>query len=367
MPPPIRIGIIGCGVIGRSHIGCYRHIPGVEVVACASSDGGSARATASEFGIPHAYAGFQQLVERADLDAVDVCLHNNLHLPATLAALAAGKHVYCEKPLAGSYHDAATMVAAARRHRRMLHVQLSLVFANETRAAKQLIDGGELGELYHARSSGFRRRGRPYVDGHGSAAFVSRRTAGGGALLDMGVYHLAQLLHLLGNPRVLTVSGTTYQRTAMDAARAAASGYDVEELALGLVRFAGGVTLDLIESWAMHLGTLDGSCLVGTKGGVRLAPFAFYRSLGDLDLDAALDLGAARARWNTVAGDGDDLGDTHRHWIAALQGRVELVPTAELALNAMLISEGIYLSSARAREVTAEEVIAQSTSTALPG
>jgi predicted dehydrogenase len=153
----------------------------------------------------------------------------------------------------------------------------------------------------------------------------------------------------------------------MDAARAAASGYDVEALARGLVRFAGGVTLDLIESWAMHLGTLDGSCLVGTKGGVRLAPFAFYRSLGDLDLDAALDLGAARARWNTVAGDGDDLGDTHRHWIAALQGRVELVPTAELALNAMLISEGIYLSSARAREVTAEEVIAQSTSTALPG
>ncbi len=365
MPKPCRIGIIGCGVIGRSHIGCYRHIPGVEVVACASSDGASARATAAEYGIPHAYAGYQQLLARDDLDAVDVCLHNNLHLPATLAALKAGKHVYCEKPIAGSYRDALAMVAAAREHRRMLHIQLSLVFANETRAAQSLIAAGELGELYHARSSGFRRRGRPYVDGHGSAAFVSRRTAGGGALLDMGVYHLTQLLHLLGNPRVLTISGTTYQRTALDPGRAGA--YDVEELAVGLVRCAGGVTIDLIEAWAMHLGGLDGSCLLGTKGGVRLSPFGFYRSLGDLDLDAQVDLGAARFRWNQVTGDGDDLGDTHRHWIAALHGRVPLLPTAELALTAMLISEGVYLSSARAREVTAEEVTAASVSSALPG
>jgi predicted dehydrogenase len=367
MPDSIRIGIIGCGVIGRSHIGCYRHIPGATVVACASLDGASARATAAEFAIPHSHAGYHELVARDDVDAVDVCLHNNLHLPATLAALAAGKHVYCEKPLAGSYHDALSMVAAARRHRRMLHVQLSLVFANETRAAKQLIDAGELGELYHARSSGFRRRGRPYVDGHGSPAFVRRRDAGGGALLDMGVYHLTQLLYLLGNPEVATISGTTYQKTAMDAERAARAGYDVEELALGLVRFANGATLDLIEAWAMHLGSLDGSSLIGTRGGVRLSPFAFYRSLGELDCDAQTDLGAARFRWNAVRGDGDDLGDTHRHWIAALLGRVPLLPTAELALAAMLISEGIYRSSQLRREVAAAEVAEHSVSTALPG
>jgi predicted dehydrogenase len=366
MPDTVSIGIIGCGVIGRSHIECYRHIPGARVIACASSDGVRARAIASEFGIPHAYAGYQDLIARTDLDAVDICLHNNQHLPATLSALRAGKHVYCEKPLAGSYRDAWTMVEAAKEHRRMLHVQLSLVFANETRAAKQMIDAGELGELYHARSSGFRRHGRPFVDGHGAAAFVRRRDAGGGALYDMGVYHLTQLLYLLGNPRVLTISGTTYQKTAMDSARAAASGYDVEELAIGLVRFAGGATLDLIEAWAMHLGSLDGSSLIGTKGGVRLAPFSVHQRLGDLDSDSTVDLGAARFRWNTVRGDGDDMGDTHRHWIAALLGRVPLLPTSELALAAMLVSEGIYRSSALGREVTAEEVVRNSVSVALP-
>jgi predicted dehydrogenase len=367
MSTAIKIGIIGCGVIGRSHIECYRHIPGVEVVACASSDGATARTTAAEFGIPHHYAGYADLIARTDVQAVDVCLHNNLHLPATLCALQAGKHVYCEKPLAGSYRDALTMVEAARRHERMLHVQLSLVFANETRAAKQLIDAGELGELYHARSSGFRRRGRPYVDGHGAPAFVRLQEAGGGALYDMGVYHLTQLLYLLGNPRVVSISGSTYQKTAMDSARRTASQYDVEELAVGLVRFAGGATLDLIEAWAMHLGSLDGSSVIGTQGGVRLSPFAFYRSLGDLDCDTTIDLGAARFRWNTVRGNGDDLGDTHRHWIAALHGRVPLLPTAELALSAMLISEGIYRSSALGREVAADEVAKESISCAQQG
>jgi predicted dehydrogenase len=247
----------------------------------------------------------------------------------------------------------------------MLHVQLGLVFADATRAARELIAAGELGELYHARSVGIRRRGRPFVDGHGTLAFVQRRVAGGGALYDMGVYHLTQLLHLLGGPEVTTISGATYQRVAMDEARRAASGYDVEELAVGLVRFTGGATLDLAESWALHLGGLGGSVLVGTRGGVRLEPFAFFRAHGDLDLDATVDLGAARFRWNTVRGDGDDLGDTHRHWIAALHGRVPLLPTAELALAAMLISEGVYLSARLGREVTAAEVRAASVSTAL--
>ncbi len=121
---------------------------------------------------------FRELLKRDDIDAVDVCLHNNFHAPITIAALRAGKHVYCEKPMAGAYADALAMAEAARETGKMLNIQLTTLFAKEARAAKRLIDDGQLGQLYHARSVGFRRRGRPFVDGYGSPSFVQKKDLG---------------------------------------------------------------------------------------------------------------------------------------------------------------------------------------------
>src|SRR5688572_17672558 len=269
---PIRIGVIGAGIIGLHHLNVYREkLPrDAQIVAVADLNEQVARAAADRFGIPNVYTDFRKLLARDDLDAVDVCLHNNLHRPVTEAALHAGKHVYCEKPMAGSYADAAAMLETARQTGKKLSIQLSTLYENETRAAKELIDAGELGELYFARSTGWRRRGRPYVDGYGTPTFVQKRNSAGGAMYDMGVYHITQVLYLLGNPSVTRVSGKTWQKTDMDAARRERSGYDVEELAAGFVRFANDMTLDLIEAWAIHLDPFEGSFVVGTRGGVRL-------------------------------------------------------------------------------------------------
>jgi predicted dehydrogenase len=184
-------------------------------------------------------------------------------------------------------------------------------------------------------------------------------------MYDMGVYHSSQLLYLLDNPEVLRISGQTYQETAMDARRQASSGYNVEELGLGLVRFADGLTMDIIEAWAVHMDGFEGSSVFGSEGGIRLDPFGFYRSLGDLDLNTTTNLKGYSWRLHNVQTDGDAYDEPQPHWIAALQGRVPLLPTAELALNTMLISEGIYLSSQLGREVTADEVLAHSVSTAV--
>lgn len=360
----IRVGIIGCGQIAQHHLNQYTKLADdVKVVAVADIDPSRARGTADKFSVPNVYDDFRKLLERDDLDAVDVCLHNNFHRPATEASLLAGKHVYCEKPMAGSFKDAAAMLQMARQSGKKLHIQLSLLYSNETRAAKELIDAGELGELYFARSTGWRRRGRPFVDGYGTPTFVQKRNSAGGALYDVGVYHISQILYLLGNPKVSRVSGKTYQKTPMDAHRSQSSGYDVEELGVGLIRFENDVTLDLIEAWAIHLDEFEGSYVVGTKGGVRLAPFGFFRSVGNLDINATANLEKANFRWSNVVGNHAHYGSSQQHWIAALQGKVELLPTAQIALNTMLISEAIYLSSARRSEVSAEEVAEASAST----
>jgi predicted dehydrogenase len=361
----VRIGVIGVGQIGKSHLSHYSKFEGPEIVAVADVNGEEARRVAGEYGIEHVFTDFRELLRRDDIRAVDVCLHNNLHAPVTIAALEAGKHVYCEKPMAGSYADAKAMLDRARALDRKLSIQLASLYTKETRAAKRLIEEGHLGQPYHARSTGYRRRGRPYVDGYGSPTFVNGEISAGGALYDMGVYHIAQILYLLGVPEVERVSGKTYQKTDMDPERREKSGYNVEELGLGFVRLAGDVTLDLIESWAIHLDPHEGSYVVGTDGGVRLQPFGFYRTLADMEMNATFNLDAYESRRHSLRADADAYDSAQRHWIAALQGRVPLLPTAEIALATMLISEGIYLSSRLGREVTAEEVREQSRSTAL--
>ena len=365
MTSKIRIGIIGVGLIGKAHLRRYQQIPDVEIVALADIDVPEGQRVAETFNIPKVYTNGYTMLKNEHLDAVDICLHNNLHMAGTLAALRAGCHVYCEKPMAGTYVDALTMLNTARELDLHLSIQIANLFAPETKAAKALIDAGRLGKIYHARSAGHRRRGRPFVDGYGRKEFVDKSIAAGGAFFDMGVYHIATILYLLGNPKVERITGKTYQETAIDPRRREMSNYSVEELGMGFARLENNIGFDIIEAWAIHLDNLGSSYVVGSEGGVKLDPFGFFRNDGDLALDATGDLDQFSYRLHNVHDQGDVYDSPQHHWIAALQGWVDLLPTAEIALNTMLVSEGIYLSEKLGREVTADEVRELSTSAAI--
>lgn len=355
---PVRIGIIGVGQIGKAHLERYAAIEGNEVVAAADVDAVELQAVGERFGIPDTYADYRQLLERDDIEAVDVCLHNRLHAPVTIAALEAGKHVYCEKPIAGSYAEGRQMVDAAAAADRKLHIQLGTLFSMEAKSALRLIQDGHLGRLYHARSTGFRRRGRPFVDGYGTFNFVRKEISAGGALFDMGIYHIAQILYLLGMPVPSRISGKVYQETEMHEERRHSSGYDVEEFAVGFVRFENGMTLDIAEAWAAHMDGFEGSSILGSKGGIRLAPFGFYTTLSDMDINGSVDLKKADQRWHMLDPGYTAYDSSQHHWLAVLRGDVDLMPTAQAALDTMLIQEGIYLSDRLGREVAADEVTA---------
>ena len=125
------------------------------------------------------------------------------------------------------------------------------------------------------------------------------------------------------------------------------------------------VVAEVVVVVAAVVVVVGGSVVVGSEGGVRLDPFGFFRSVGDLDLNSTADLDRFNYRLHNVQEQGDVYDSPQHHWIAAIEGRVELLPTAEIALNCMLISEGIYRSSELGREVTAEEVREMSKSTAV--
>ena len=361
----IRVGIIGVGQIGKSHVNNYLNIPEAELVAIADIDEPELRRVGELNKIPNLYTDFRRLLARDDIEAVDVCLHNNYHRPVTEEALRAGKHVYCEKPMAGSYADARSMIETARSCSRQLSIQLAFVFQPETRAARKLIEAGKLGKIYHARSYGFRRRGRPFVDGYGKAPFVSKTTAGGGALFDMGVYHISQILYLLGRPKVERIVGRIYQECDMDPNRREEGRYDVEELGCGFVNFENGLSLDILESWAIHTSPFEGSFISGSQGGIRLSPFSFHSYLCDMVADTTFDLKEHEYRTHQLNPLSACYDSPQQHWISSLLGKVPLEPTAETALLTMLVSDGIYLSSKLGREVSVREIEEMSASIAL--
>jgi len=360
MAERVRVGIIGTGQIGTHHIRRYQEIPDAEIVAVADLREAEAQRIAREYNIPHVYTDYHDLLAREDVQSVDVCLHNRLHMPVTVDALRAGKNVYCEKPMSWTYADARTMMDTAQATGRMLHIQLATLYEPETRAAKRLIDGEHLGDVYLAKTICYRRRGRPWVDGYGSPAFVNTATSGGGAMLDMAVYHISRILYLLGNPEVLTVSGATYQMLDnMYEDRRASGHYDVEELGTGYARLAGGVSLVLEEAWAIHAEQGDHEFVFGSKGGVRIKPLTYYTTLADIEWNATPpDLAGVDWRWHQCDPTMTYYSDSQRHWIAAQQGRVPLLDTAGIALKTSLITEGIYISNHLRREVTAAEIAA---------
>ena len=118
------------------------------------------------------------------------------------------------------------------------------------------------------------------------------------------------------------------------------------------------------ESWAIHQESAPGSVVCGSKGGVRLDPFGYFTTLCDMPMNATLDLKGTHARWHSCGDSRDAYDSPQQHWIAALQGRVELIDTAGVALNTMKISNGIYLSQKLGREVTGAEIARLSKSTA---
>ncbi len=274
---PLRVGIVGLGWAGETHLKAYLQQPNVEVVAVADPADLRRGQIATTYEIPHQYADYHDLVAREDIDAVSVATPNHLHAPVAIAALDAGKHVLSEKPLARSAAEAELMVRAATNAGRVLQVAFNHRQRGDVQVLKTYIELGAMGRIYHAKASWMRRAGIPGMGGW----FTNREQAGGGPLIDLGVHVLDMALYLLGEPDVIAVSAATYAELGPRGrggrgdkkSLIGEGGYEVEDLATAFVRLGDGVTLLIEASWAVYGKSADdfGVTLYGTDGGADIA------------------------------------------------------------------------------------------------
>src|SRR6185437_5725732 len=209
----LGLGIVGTGRIARSHLRSLAQSREAKVVAVYDVVPERAAQTATECGIPNVARTLEDLLERRDVEAVIVSTPPTSHLTPTITALEAGKHVLCEKPFALDPSEAERMVEASERNQRFLAVCSARDRVGiGPRTAHDLASSGALGKVYHVRSSAYRLRGRPGIDMFQDAPwFIDKTKAGGGALIDIGVYRIDVMLWLLGYPRVTSVLSSTFQ------------------------------------------------------------------------------------------------------------------------------------------------------------
>ena len=242
----IRIGIIGGGWPGQTHAKGYAAAGGFKVAAIADLIPSRREKFLSEHPGAKQYADANDLLADEDIDAVSVCLPNHLHAPVTIAALKAGKHVLCEKPPALSAAEAKKIESAATKAGKIVMYSTQRRFGGAEQAAKQAIDKGYAGDVYHARGTWMRTRGIPI----GTGWFIDKSKAGGGALIDIGVHLLDLAWHLLGQPKPTSAYGVTHRRFAHTLGEG--KSIDVDDAAFAMIRFENGKSLELAASWAIN-------------------------------------------------------------------------------------------------------------------
>ena len=352
----MKVAIIGCGMIANfAHIPAYKHLPDdFNIVAVCDNNIETAKNTAERHGIPYYTDDAEKMLTDTCPDIVSVCVPNMFHKKYVVAALNAGAHVICEKPLAVSYSDAKELFALAESKKLMLCACQSMRFTPDRIEAKKLIENGTLGDIYFGEFSRIRHRGIPKW-----GTFHLQEYSGGGAFVDIGVHMLDALVWLMGNPKLVSVSGTTSARIAhlsedipedLKSSGALAGGvhsrraydkseFDVEDFASGSIVFEGGKRINFKVAWAANLPDETSIILTGEKAGIKLPEYDIF---GGYSLEKKPEIKYKNPYHNEEFSGHFALFDNIRDY---LKGHAELIVKPEETLTVSAIIDLFYKSA----------------------
>ena len=350
-----QVGIIGTGWIAEAHIESYLRMPDVDIVAGADLIPGKAEAFFKRYGVEgvHLYPSHKEMLENEDLDAVSVCTYNRTHAECTIDALNKGVNVLLEKPMCVTTEEAVDICRAEKKSGKVLSIGFQPRFDANMQMIKKIVQSGALGEVYYIQTGG-RRRGIP------NSSFIEQRTAGIGALGDIGCYSLDMVLNAIGYPKPLTVTGYTsnFFGTSLEySAPENACRFNVDDFAAAFVRLEGGIILDFRIAWAMHMDTPGDTIILGKKAGLRIpstdcwngsvgGPMTIYHDVAGTQCQTTIPIQENR---------GPGLFDKKiRSFLdAVLNNGPSPVPSSQILYNQAII-DGICKSAAVGHEINIE-------------
>ena len=355
MNKKLNIAVVGCGGIANCcHFPAYEKMDNVNIVAVCDIIHERALKAAKQFGLSEdkAFTDFREMLKLDGIEAVDICTPNYLHSIVAVEALGLGLHVFCEKPDAVSVAECEKMKAAAEKSGKTLMVMRNNRFRETSKFMKKYIEDGKMGEIYAGHCGWIRRRGIPGKGGW----FTTKELSGGGPLIDLGVHMIDLAIWLMGNPTPVSVTGCTYSKFADNTGEADSEHskfgdvkedgiFDVEDLAMGFIRFDNGACLTIDFSWATNIEKEQHFVkLRGTKAGSDFRDEDNFRIFTEengimVDLEPKVPEGIQHHEANL------------RHFADVVLNGKEPMFTPIQGLNMIKILEALYKSAETGKEI----------------
>ena len=351
----INIAVIGCGTIANAaHIPSYMKNGKAQILYFCDIIPERAQEAVKKYNCGKAITDYHEALNDPQIDAISVCTPNNMHAQISIDALNASKQVLCEKPSARTYAEAVKMQEAQEKTGNRLSIGVVNRFNARVRKIKELIDKGELGEIYHVYVSFRAERSIPGLGG----AFTTKEIAGGGVLIDWGVHYLDIVMYCLSDPAVKTVSGRGFCKLAKNMkeyeykemwaenTKNLDGVYDVDDFVTGFIRTAGS-TITLNGAWAQNIGVTETYIdFIGAKAGIRLdywGDFELYKiEKGELK-GSNLEYG----KWDMFQKEIDSFVDT-------VKTKEKLPSNIDTAIITTRMMQALYDSSEQNREIVLE-------------
>ena len=347
----IKIGLIGTGSISNEHINAYLKNPDVELYAFCDINEDIVKTMGEKYGITKTFTDMNEMLKLKEIDAVSVCTWNSAHAPCVIAALDAGKHVICEKPMATSAKDARSMKAAADKSGKLLMIGFVRRYGNDCELLKDFISNGYFGDLYYAKATYLRRKGSP------GGWFGDKSRSGGGPLIDLGVHVIDLVRYLMGNPKPVSIYGATFQKlfdrkNVKDKVGYSPSSktdndiFDVEDLVTAMIRFDNGAVLSIESSFSLNIKNDQGKIeLFGTKAGAKLDP--------ELELFTEVNgyMANVNLATNTALSFDGLFAKEIDHFVCCVKNGIPCKSPAQDGVDIMTIIDAIYESAKTGHEV----------------
>lgn len=362
----LKIGIIGCGGIANQ-----KHFPALknngelnEIVAFCDIIRERAEKAAEEFGSQGAkvYTDYRELLADPEVEVVHICTPNVSHSEIAVAAFAAKKHVYCEKPMSHDTAEAEKMVEAWKASGMQFTVGYQNRFRQEVQNLHAACKNGDLGEIYYGKAHAVRRRGVPTW-----GVFMDKEAQGGGPLIDIGTHALDITLWCMDNYDVDRVSGSVFYK--LGGLQQAMEGnlfgpwdpetYEVEDSAMGYITMKNGAAISLEASWALNMleSREASTTLCGTAAGAEIHSGMSYSKNeliynrgrnGQLMEETISPVGGVAY----FGGGGGEEGTIDcRQWLEAVKNGTEPLVKPEEALGVTKVLDAIYKSAREGREI----------------
>lgn len=346
----IKVGIIGMGAIGTVHADAYRTCDQAELTALCDVSKARLASEGTRLNISQRFRDYRELLQ-SDVEAVSVCVGNALHREVAVAALKAGKHILLEKPMAMNAREANAIIAAGAKARKVIQIGMVRRQAAPVQLAKNYVEKGLLGKIYHIRTVFIRRRGIPGLGGW----FTTKSMSGGGPLIDLGVHFFDAAMYVSGLWQPTRVSAMTYAKfgvpmqaykyVSMWAGPPKYNGtFDVEDYTAGLVRFGKNAAMSFEIAWAANTENANFIDILGDKGGLRMLdskPMVLFTEHNGNIVDITPQVAKVNPFHIQAA-----------KFITACRGKCPPAATAREGLYVMKLLDAVYKSAELGKEVT---------------